>query len=90
MPFNLGMDEQTWYFYTTGYYSETRANDLLVCTTPWMELKCLVLNGREWRARLTSDSEGVIYNIVYERDSTENGISRYREDGEKISGGTWD
>lgn len=45
MPFNLGMNEQTWYFYTTGYYSETQANDLWIRTEPWMALKGLVLNG---------------------------------------------
>lgn len=89
MPFNLGMNEQTWYFYTTGYYSETQANDLLIRTEPWMELKGLVLNGDPHSALvqkllLTTLCTGKMHR-------TENStISRYREDGANISRGTWD
>lgn len=83
MPFNLGMNEQTWYFYTTGYYSETQANDLLICMEPWMELKGLVLNGDPHSALVQKLLLTTL--CMGEMHRTENStISRYREDGENI------
>lgn len=69
MPFSQGMNEQTWYFYTTGYYSETQANDLLMHTAPWMELKCLVLHGSNWTGQLHSPMVQKLLLTLYTREA---------------------
>lgn len=49
----MGMNKHLWYIHTIEYYSVRKRNKLLIHTTAWVDLKDILLSGRNWTEKLT-------------------------------------
>ena len=62
--------KKMWYIHTMGHYSAIRTNKLLRHTTTWMELKSIMLSGKEASLKRLHTVWFCLYNI-FERTKLE-------------------